>query len=142
VWLKSTHTSLECLEQPSKRVCHFISKEGLPEHYILQLMIRSNKHRQQHPIFVCHMCCVKSNHITKIMTFCTLACMAPEYVLYPSRIRISLCIPVKVFICMFAIPKELQQLQNILLPFLTKKRAFLKLQWYHTHIVTAEYYIL
>jgi hypothetical protein len=73
------------------------------------------------------MCCVKSNHIIKIMTFCTLVCMALEYVLYPSHIRISLCIPIKVFICLFAILKELQQLQNILLSFLRKENGLPKI---------------
>jgi hypothetical protein len=61
------------------------------------------------------------------MTFCTLVCMALEYVLYPSHIRISLCIPIKVFICLFAILKELQQLQNILLSFLRKENGLPKI---------------
>jgi hypothetical protein len=70
------------------------------------------------------MCCVKSNHITKIMILCTLACMTPEYVFYPTCIRISMCIPIKIFVCLFAISKELQQLQNILLSLLTKEKGF------------------
>jgi hypothetical protein len=74
------------------------------------------------------MCCVESNNITKITTFCMLAHMAPEYALYPPRIRICLCILVKAFVCLFAIPKELQQLQNILLSFLMKEKCLPELK--------------
>jgi hypothetical protein len=85
------------------------------------------------------MCCVKSNNITKITTFCILARMALEYVLHPPRIHICLCISVKVFVCLFAIAKQLQQLQNILLSFLTKEKCLPEIK---TELQTYCYYIV
>jgi hypothetical protein len=43
-------------------------------------MVRTDKHCKKHPIYVCLICHVKGNHISKVYIFCMLASMALEHI--------------------------------------------------------------
>ena len=75
------HAHFESAKNPIKCFLLLITEECKTKNDILQMVVAPNKHRQRHFVKITLICCIKSNHITKLSIVCLAASMTPEYIL-------------------------------------------------------------